>query len=111
MTLKRNLLALPVASVLVGYGHPLRAADAPVPAAAAPGADEAKKNEDNTAELGEIKVTGVRAAIERAIAVKQNSNEIVEAISAEDIGKLPDLSIAESIAWMIRPETNRVQPP
>ncbi|HEV7443273.1 MAG TPA: TonB-dependent receptor plug domain-containing protein, partial [Steroidobacteraceae bacterium] len=43
-------------------------------------------------------VTGIRAAIESAIAVKQESNSIVEAISAEDIGKLPDTSIAESIS-------------
>lgn len=43
-------------------------------------------------------VTGIRRGIEEAIAVKQNSTSIVEAISAEDIGKLPDSSIAESIA-------------
>ena len=100
MRLKRNLLALAVASILVGAAHSAPAADAPAPdqATAAPGADEAKKNEDKTAELAEIKVTGVRAAIERAISIKQNSNEIVEAISAEDIGKLPDNSIAESLA-------------
>ncbi|HYL72130.1 MAG TPA: TonB-dependent receptor [Candidatus Dormibacteraeota bacterium] len=45
-----------------------------------------------------ITVTGVRAAIETAIAVKQTSDLIVEAVSAEDIGKLPDTSIAESIS-------------
>jgi len=57
-----------------------------------------KAGDDATVNLGEITVTGVRAAIEEAISVKQNSNEIVEAISAEDIGKLPDNSIAESLA-------------
>jgi TonB-dependent receptor len=46
----------------------------------------------------EIVVVGIRAAIESAIATKQQSDEIVEAISAEDIGKLPDTSIAESIS-------------
>ena len=45
-------------------------------------------------------VTGIRAAIESSIAVKRDSNSIVESISAEDIGKLPDNSIAESIARM-----------
>ena len=101
MTLKRNLLTLAVASVLVGGMHSARAADAPAPdqATATPGADDTpKKNEDNAAELGTVTVTGVRASIERAISVKQNSNSIVEAISAEDIGKLPDNSIAESLA-------------
>ena len=43
-------------------------------------------------------VTGIRAGIEHAIATKKDSTSIVEAISAEDIGKLPDISIAESIA-------------
>jgi iron complex outermembrane receptor protein len=45
-----------------------------------------------------VKVTGIRRGIEDAISVKKDSTSIVEAISAEDIGKLPDVSIAESIA-------------
>jgi iron complex outermembrane receptor protein len=115
--LKPNLLAFAVASVLAGAfaapaaaqdssgtgyvqkapGQPDGAADAQTPdtqdtAAATKGTDE------STVNLGEIKVTGVRAAIEQAISIKQNSNEIIEAISAEDIGKLPDNSIAESLA-------------
>ena len=49
-------------------------------------------------QLEEIVVTGIRAGIESAIAVKQDAMSIVEAISAEDIGKLPDTSIAESIS-------------
>ncbi|MEO8101510.1 MAG: TonB-dependent receptor [Betaproteobacteria bacterium] len=48
--------------------------------------------------LDTVVVTGIRRGIEEAISVKQSSNSIVEAISAEDIGKLPDNSIAESIA-------------
>ncbi len=45
-----------------------------------------------------VVVTGIRRGIEDAISVKKNSDSIVETISAEDIGKLPDSSIAESIA-------------
>lgn len=45
-----------------------------------------------------IVVTGIRRSIESSIATKRNSDSIVEAISAEDIGKLPDVSIAESLA-------------
>lgn len=48
--------------------------------------------------LETITITGVRAAVESAIKVKENADNIVEAISAEDIGKLPDTSIAESIS-------------
>lgn len=45
-----------------------------------------------------VVVTGIRRGIEGAISVKKNANNIVDAISAEDIGKLPDVSIAESIS-------------
>lgn len=45
-----------------------------------------------------VTITGIRRGIESAISVKKNADQIVESISAEDIGKLPDNSIAESIA-------------
>jgi iron complex outermembrane recepter protein len=48
-------------------------------------------------EADEILVTGIRAAQERAIDVKRNSAEVVDSISAEDIGKLPDSTIADSL--------------
>lgn len=64
----------------------VRAADAP-----AAGAPE---------QLEEIQVTGIRASLESAIEVKRDSFDIVEAISAEDIGKLPDPSIAESLTHL-----------
>ena len=51
-----------------------------------------------TTDLSTVTVTGIRKGIEAAISVKKNSDSIVEAISAEDIGKLPDSSIAESMA-------------
>src|SRR3546814_3905297 len=42
-----------------------------------------------------IVVTGIRGAINNSVQAKKNNTSIVEVISAEDIGKLPDLSIAE----------------
>ncbi len=48
--------------------------------------------------LNTVVVTGIRKGIEDAILVKKNSDSIVEAISAEDIGKLPDATVAESIS-------------
>ena len=44
-----------------------------------------------------IIVTGIRSSIERASEVKRNSNGVVDAIAAEDIGKFPDLNVAESL--------------
>jgi len=57
-------------------------------------ADAAASSSD---ELQEITVSGIRASVEAAIQVKRDAPDIVEAISAEDIGKLPDPSIAESL--------------
>ncbi len=45
-----------------------------------------------------IAVSGIRGSLIRAQAIKQDNSSIVEAISAEDIGKLPDSSIAESLS-------------
>ena len=47
---------------------------------------------------GTVVITGIRKGIQDAISAKKKSAQIVEAVSAEDIGKLPDASIAESIA-------------
>ena len=46
----------------------------------------------------DIVVTGFRASLMSAINKKKTSEQVVESVSAEDIGKLPDASIGESIA-------------
>ena len=45
-----------------------------------------------------IQVRGIRGSLIRSQAEKMDNSSIVEAISAEDIGKLPDSSIAESLS-------------
>ncbi|MBZ3927371.1 TonB-dependent receptor [Xanthomonas citri] len=71
-------------------------------AAPAQASDTQKGASEQTAgavtDLDKVQVTGLRRAIEGAISVKRDSTSIVEAISAEDIGRLPDVSIAESLA-------------
>ncbi|MBN8807878.1 MAG: TonB-dependent receptor [Sphingomonas sp.] len=47
---------------------------------------------------GDIVVTGFRAALGKATAKKKNAETVIESVSAEDIGKLPDNGIGESIA-------------
>jgi iron complex outermembrane receptor protein len=47
-----------------------------------------------------ITVTGIRRGIEDAISSKKNSDMIVETISAEDLGKLPDDSIADALSTL-----------
>ena len=59
---------------------------------------QAQQDADNSGELETVIVTGIRAGLEDAIELKRESGSIVEAISAEDIGKLPDTSIADSLS-------------
>ncbi len=65
--------------------------------AGAANAQAAPQDEDAT-QVDEIIVTGIRASIQNSIAAKARNTSIVEVITAEDIGKLPDVSIAESLA-------------
>ena len=46
----------------------------------------------------EITVTGIRAGLATSARTKRESALIVESVTAEDIGKLPDVSIADSLA-------------
>ena len=45
----------------------------------------------------EIVVTGIRASLESAAAIKRDAQGVVDAISSEDIGKFPDTNLAESL--------------
>lgn len=68
------------------------------PAVASAQDTEQAADETPITQEGAIIVTGYRASLESAIGEKKTADQIVESISAEDIGKLPDASIAESIA-------------
>lgn len=88
LNLQRNLLSVALASAIT------LTANAHAQTAEAGG----QNTTPEATELDTVVVTGIRAGIEGAISTKRDATSIVEAISAEDIGKLPDVSIAESIA-------------
>ena len=91
LNLERNLLSAALASALylaAGTAH----------AQSAPQADAADEPAPDAVTLDRVEVTGIRRGIEDAIDTKRTSTSIVESISAEDIGKLPDMSIADSLA-------------
>ncbi|MDE2135665.1 MAG: TonB-dependent receptor [Alphaproteobacteria bacterium] len=44
-----------------------------------------------------VVVTGIRASLDRAIDIKRDSTTIVDAVSAEDIGKFPDKNVADAL--------------
>lgn len=61
-------------------------------------AQSAQSTGNDDQQIEEIVVTGLRRGLQDSIQVKKEATGIVEAVSAEDIGKLPDVSIAESLA-------------
>jgi len=50
-----------------------------------------------TEPLEEVIVTGFRASLADALQNKRESNQIIESVTAEDIGKFPDQNVAESL--------------
>ena len=70
-------------------------------------AQEAAPAEGET-QMDAIIVTGFRASLQSAITQKRNAPVVAEAFSAEDIGKLPDTSIAETLARLPGLATQRL---
>jgi TonB-dependent receptor len=52
---------------------------------------------DTEVELEEIVVTGIRSSLNLSMDIKRSATGVVDAISAEDIGKFPDANLAESL--------------
>ena len=48
--------------------------------------------------LQEIVVTGIRKSVDESLAAKRASDEFTEVVSAEDIGKMPDKNVADSLS-------------
>ena len=79
-------------------------------AQAAPGSTTPQDQpEADSGEQGAIIITGIRAGLDRAIAIKRESDTIVDAISAEDVGKFPDVNVAESVQRITGVQINRVR--
>ncbi len=68
------------------------------------------ESQDATATDGDvITVTGIRATIQGAIEEKRNSVEVFDAISADEIGDLPALSIGEALETLTGAGSHREQ--
>ena len=92
---KKTALSLAATQVaLMWSGHALAQtqsqSQAPAAAASAP-----------TAPVTTVVVSGQRAALQSAQKIKQNSEEIVDSIVADDIGKLPDRSVTEVLQRIV----------
>jgi len=60
-------------------------------------AEEVDEEKTNKEEIEVIEVTGIFASAAENLNIKRFSNAIVDAITAEDIGKFPDKNIADSL--------------
>ncbi len=80
----------PAATAQQSPGKPTQNADAPQSPASIAGTG----NPDESA----IVVTGLRRSLQSARNIKRNSDQIVDAVVAEDIGKLPDITVSDTAA-------------
>lgn len=86
MKLYRTPIAAAVALVITSVTATSQAQTAP---ASAPAAGE------NT--LQSVTVTGIRASRESSLNAKRNADSLVEVVTAEDVGKMPDKNVADAI--------------
>lgn len=64
------------------------------------GSAQAQVSGDAPADAGVLQsvvVTGVRAALEQSLRQKRNADAVVDVVTAEDIGKMPDKNVADAI--------------
>jgi iron complex outermembrane receptor protein len=82
MKVKQTPIATAVSLVLLGTAFAAQAqqADANAPA-----------------QLEQVVVTGIRASLQSAATIKKNASAVVDAVSAEDVGKLPDSDVGQAL--------------
>lgn len=83
MKVKQTPISQAVFIALLGIGGAATAQQAPAPA---------------QQQLETVVVTGIRAAQEKSLSVKRNADTHIDVVSAEDIGKMPDKNVADSLA-------------
>lgn len=97
-TFRKTRLATSLSLVLgVGVMLPAQAQDAAT-------TNTAKKSD----KIEVIAVTGIRGSLIKAMDIKRSSDGVVDAISAEDIGKFPDTNLAESLQRIAGVSIDRV---
>ncbi|PTS84191.1 TonB-dependent receptor [Sphingomonas sp. HMWF008] len=81
----RQALLLGTALTVLGLSHAAQAQDNSAPVTAAPVGD------------GDIVVTGVRASNQKAVRIKRASDQIIDTVSASEIGQLPDFNAGDAL--------------
>jgi iron complex outermembrane receptor protein len=86
MTFRKRLLGATGVAAILGFA---------APAAMAATATDVDTAGGNT--VNEVVVTGIKESLQRAIVLKRENSDQVDAVSAEDIGKLPDKNVADAL--------------
>lgn len=76
----------------IAAAAPLALLSLPLAAVAQPQAEPAA-----AAQLEQVVVTGIRASLQSAATIKKNASAVVDAVSAEDVGKLPDSDVGQAL--------------
>ena len=77
--------------------NPAFAQDAQTPTEPPPSQATAAQASDEAQSLDTVVVSGIRNSLEHSMGIKRDAVGVVDAISAEDIGKFPDTNLAESM--------------
>jgi iron complex outermembrane receptor protein len=93
MELRKSMLSASIVAALGFTGAALAQETPPTPTA----------TPDQTAEqeavnLDQIVVKGIRSALQQSLDTKRNEKTRVEVVTSEDIGKMPDKNVADSLA-------------
>src|SRR5882724_8939734 len=94
MRLHRGILLLASGVLAVSTGMPCALAQVAQGREASPATQANSQARD---QLEEVVVTGIRASLEGALDTKREAPGFVDAINAEDVGKLPDQNVAEAL--------------
>lgn len=81
MQVRKNMLALSIVAAL-GVNATAAAQDAP---------------KSDPKDLDTVVVTGIRGSVEKSLDVKRDAKAHVEVVTAEDVGKMPDKNVADSL--------------
>lgn len=99
--MKMSLKACLLVSALTISTPVLAQQSAPPPSGSAEGAaipsSEPSEATPTASQGEEIVVTGIRSSLASSARIKREAQQIVDTISAEDVGKFPDANIAESL--------------
>ena len=93
--MKTKLTPIAAAAAVMIAGAVAAPAFAQSAAAPAPAASAAKPAKDESVQT--VEVSGIRASLQTSVNIKKNANAVVDALSAEDVGKLPDSDVGESL--------------